>query len=98
MTLRGFLTWYLGAVVFVGTAGASGYQVLYRHQADVAASQATAQAPDIAPLPPTVAAAAPSTPYNIADATEPPQPPEPQVEKQVEKRPIGHASKWVKPV
>jgi hypothetical protein len=104
MTLRGFLTWYLGAIVFVGTAGASGYQVLSRQQAE----QAAAKAPDAAAVPMAVAAAppaetappaaaggaAPSTPYNIADATKPPQPPQ----SQAEKAPAVHAPKWVKPV
>jgi hypothetical protein len=79
MTLRGFLTWYLGAVLFVGTAGATGYQVLARHQAEVAARELAPQVPDTGPIPTMVAAefpavnappsAVPSTPYNLANAT-----------------------------
>jgi hypothetical protein len=49
MTLRKFLTCYLGAVLFVGTAGASGYQVLSRQHAQLAAAQS---------VPPRVMAAA----------------------------------------
>src|SRR5665213_3449479 len=38
MNLRKFLMCYLGAVLFVGTAGASGYQVLSRQHAKLAAA------------------------------------------------------------
>jgi hypothetical protein len=34
MTVRGFLLWYLGAVTFVGVAGASGYQAMERQHAE----------------------------------------------------------------
>src|SRR5579872_4238416 len=75
MRLREFLTWYLGAVLFVGTAGASGYQVLSRQHAQLAAREAAPQAPDTGPIPTMVAAgspgAVPSTPYNVAEATPP---------------------------
>ncbi len=37
MTVRGFLLWYLGAVTFVGVAGASGYQIMARQHAESAA-------------------------------------------------------------
>ena len=42
MTLRAFLMWYLGAVVFVGAAGASGYQALSRQHSQGATDASTA--------------------------------------------------------
>ncbi len=44
MTLRSFLMWYIGAVVFVGAAGASGYQALMRLHAQ-SATETSAAAP-----------------------------------------------------
>lgn len=41
MTLRGFLTWYFAAVLLVGTAGATGYHLLSRHRAQLAARPTT---------------------------------------------------------
>ncbi len=64
MSVRGFLMWYIGAVVFVGTAGASGYQALMRLHAQNAA-ETRAATPSEAPIamaetPPPPAASAPS--------------------------------------
>jgi hypothetical protein len=100
MTLRGFLSWYLGAVLFVGTAGASGYQVLSRHHAEVAAREAAPQAPDTGPIPTMVAAespavntppsAVPPTPYKLADAT-------PRPHSQIAKSGASHAAQSARP-
>ena len=65
MTTRGFLMWYVGAVIVVGGAGASAYQALLRlHAATPAAPVAVAQA-DVPP--PTSAIP------TLAPAPEPPQ-------------------------
>jgi hypothetical protein len=56
MTVRGFLAWYLGAVLFVGTAGAGGYQILTQQRAQRAAQEAAE------PPATTVAAAQPVVP------------------------------------
>jgi hypothetical protein len=61
MTLRGFLMWYLGAVLLVGTAGATGYQILSRHRAQLAARDTAEPAPTAGP-PPAMAAAQPAEP------------------------------------
>jgi len=61
MTARGFLMWYLGAVVFVGTAGAGTYQALQRLHAkpDAPVPIAAAETPT-EPHAPAVAAATPA--------------------------------------
>ncbi len=63
MTLHRFLMWYLGAVLFVGTAGAGGYQILSRHHAQLAEREAAAQSP-ASGLPQAMAAAEPIAPGN----------------------------------
>jgi hypothetical protein len=51
MTVRGFLLWYLGAVSFVGAAGASGYQAMLRQHAErTTPAVAVAVAPVAAPI------------------------------------------------
>jgi hypothetical protein len=57
MTLRAFLMWYLGAVVFVGVAGASGYQALSRQH-----SQGVTEASTATPATATTSTAALTTP------------------------------------
>jgi hypothetical protein len=61
MSLRGFLMWYLGAVLLVGTAGATGYQLLTHHRAQLAARDTAEPAPTAGP-PPAMAAAQPAEP------------------------------------
>jgi hypothetical protein len=46
MTVRGFVSWYLGSVIFVATAGATGYQILSRqHATETAEIQPSSPAP-----------------------------------------------------
>ena len=59
MTLRKFLMWYLGIILFVGTAAASGYQVLLHHRAQLAA-RATTEPSSAAASPGALAAADPA--------------------------------------
>lgn len=73
MTVRKFLAWYLGAVLFVGTAGAGGYQVLLRQRAQPAMQQAAEPATSEGP-PAAMAAAQPVVPDVGQAAALPPQP------------------------
>jgi len=43
MTLQRFLMWYVGAVLFVGTMGAGGYQILSRNHTQLAEREVTAR-------------------------------------------------------
>ncbi len=61
MTLRGFLLCYLGSVLLVGTAGASGYHLLARHRAQVAARE-TPEPSSAISVTPAIAAVQPLTP------------------------------------
>lgn len=63
MTLRGFLMWYLGTVLFVGTAAAGGYQILSRHHAQFAAREAATRSANSG-MPQAMAAAEPVAPGN----------------------------------
>lgn len=46
MTVRGFLSWYIGSVIFVATAWATGYQILSRqHATETAKTQPSSPAP-----------------------------------------------------
>jgi hypothetical protein len=73
MTVRGFLSWYLGSVIFVATAGATGYQILSRQHA--ATETAETQPAALAPSQPAMAAAiAPAPPAQRVPTTTPPAP------------------------
>jgi hypothetical protein len=63
MTVRGFLMCYLGAVVLVGTAGASAYHVLSLHRAQLAARDTAEPSPQAGALP-QMAATEPAAPNN----------------------------------
>jgi hypothetical protein len=73
MTVRGFLTWYLGAVLFIGTAGAGGYRILEHHRAQLAAHQAAEAAATAMATPNTVQPEPPPPPAS-SDATSPTTP------------------------
>lgn len=70
MSVRGFLLWYLGAVLLVGSAGATGYQVLSRHRAQLAAREA-AEPSAIASPPEALAAAQPVAPSAVLPEASP---------------------------
>jgi hypothetical protein len=74
MTLRAFLMWYLGAVVFVGAAGASGYQVLSRQH-----SQGVTEASTAPPSTATTSTAPPSTATTSTASLTTPEVPAPPV-------------------
>ncbi len=72
MTVRGFMTWYLGSVIFVATAGATGYQILSReHAIETAGTQPASPAPSESAM---VAATEPAHAQSIPTTTPAPAP------------------------
>jgi hypothetical protein len=80
MTVRGFLSWYLGSIAFIGAAGAAGYHILARQNSDIGTVMASAPAIEPAQSA-TVAAAepapAPPRPAPVPSMSPGPSPPAP---------------------
>ncbi len=70
MTIRGFLMWYVGVVLFLGLYGASAYRALERPRAQQVA-QARMEPPAVAPSTASQAVADPQPPRAVATADTP---------------------------